>query len=254
MPDPIHSARRSMRGLVIAGALTLILGLIISFPARVAYAWFATPAFSMSGVTGSVWRGQASEGAVAGIYLTDLRWRFRPLALFRGEAAFGISAQPVSGLIDADIGVGVGGSVRLSNVSAELPIRSLERLIPAVNGIDGDMRVQMERVVLEGGVPVDATGVVNVSNLVIRPIAASVLGDYRAIVETEGQTIRGRVQDTSGVLEVSGEIELSPDRDFSFIGLIASRAEAPAAVSDQLQYLGPADAEGRRSFRLEGEL
>ncbi|HEX7720419.1 MAG TPA: type II secretion system protein N [Woeseiaceae bacterium] len=253
MPDTIRPARRSMRRLVIAGVVTLILGLIISFPARIAYAWFASPAVSLSGISGSVWRGQASEGAIAGIYVTDLRWRFRPLALFQGEAAFGVAAQPVSGFIDADIGVGFGGSVRLSNVSAALPIRSLDRLV-AVNGIDGDLRVQLERVILEDGVPVDATGVVDVANLIIRPLAASPLGDYRATVATESQTIRGTVEDMSGVLDVSGDIELSPDRSYSFIGLIAARPEAPAAVSDQLQYLGSADAEGRRSFRLEGQL
>ncbi len=253
MSETTHPPRRSMRRLVIAGVVTLILGLIISFPARVAYTWFATPGVSISGITGSVWRGQASEGAVAGIYLTDIRWRFRPLALFRGEAAFGLSAQPISGFVDADIGVGLGGSVRLSNVSAALPIRSLERHV-AVSGIDGDIRLQLEQVVLEDGVPVDAAGVVDVANLVIRPLAASALGDYRATLATDGQTIRGIVQDTSGVLEVSGNIELSRDRSYSFIGLIAARPEAPAAVNDQLQYLGSADAEGRRSFRLEGQL
>lgn len=253
MPDNTRPARRSMRRLAIAGALTLFLGLIISFPARIAYSWFASPAVSMSGITGSVWRGQASEGAIGGIYLTDLRWRFRPFPLFRGEAAFGISAQPVSGFIDADIAVGVGGTVRLTDVTAELPIRSLERLV-AVSGLDGDIRLQMERVVLEDGMPVAATGVVDVSNLVVRPLSAAALGNYRATLETEGQTIRGIVQDTSGVLEVSGDIELSPDRRWLLLGLIAARREAPAAVTDQLQYLGTADAEGRRSFRLEGEL
>ncbi len=253
MPETTHPARRSMRRLVIAGVVTVLLGLIISFPARIAYTWFATPDVSMSGITGSVWRGQASEGAVAGIYVTDLRWRFRPLALFQGEAAFAISAQPVSGFIDADIGIGLGGSVRLSDVSAAMPIRSLERLV-AVSGIDGDIRLQLERVVLNDGVPVDASGVVDVANLVIRPLSASTLGDYRATLEMQGQTIRGIVRDTSGVMDVSGDIEFSPDRSYSFIGLIAARPEAPAAVSDQLQYLGSADAEGRRSFRLEGRL
>lgn len=253
MPDTKRLERRSMRRLVIAGALTLILGLIISFPARIAYTWFASPVVSMSGIAGSVWRGQASEGAVAGIYVTDLRWRFRPLALFRGEAAFAISAQPVSGYFDGDVGLGPGGSVRLTNVSAALPIRSLERH-GGLRGIDGDIRVQMERVVLKDGMPVDATAVVDITNVVVREIAASTLGDYRATVATDGQTIRSIVQDTSGVLEVSGTIELSPDRSYSFTGLIAARPEAPAAVSDQLQYLGSADAQGRRSFRLDGEL
>jgi general secretion pathway protein N len=253
MPESTHPARRPMRRLLIAGVVTLILGLSISFPARLAYTWFATPDLALSGITGSVWRGQAREGAVAGIYLTDLRWRFKPLALFRGEATFGISAKPVSGFVDAEIGIGLGGSVSLSNVSAALPIRSLERLV-AVGGIDGDIRLQMERLVLKDGVPVDAAGVVDVANLVIRPLAASTLGDYRATVETDGQTIRGIVHDTSGVLDVSGDIELSPERSYSFIGLIAARPEAPATVSDQLQYLGSADAEGRRSFRLEGQL
>jgi hypothetical protein len=96
--------------------------------------------------------------------------------------------------------------------------------------------------------------VIDVVSLVVRPLAASTLGDFRATVETVGDTLRGNVEDLAGVVDVSGTIELTPDRNYSFVGLIAARPDAPSAVRDQLQYLGSADASGRRSFRLEGRL
>lgn len=248
------STRTGLRGrLVFAGIVTLLLALVISFPARIAFGWFAPPGVALAGISGSVWNGRSSEGTVAGIYLTDLQWRFRPAALLKGEAAFAFSAKPVSGSLDAEAGVRVGGSLRLSDVAARLPVSSLHRLV-AVSGIDGDIRADFERIVLQEGLPVHATGVVDVANLVIRPLAATALGDFRATVETVDDTLRGNVEDLSGVVEVSGTIELAPDRSYSFVGLIAARPDAPSSVRDQLQYLGAADASGRRSFRLEGRL
>ena len=42
------------RRLIIAGILTLVAGLIILFPARVAYNWIAPPGISLSGISGSI--------------------------------------------------------------------------------------------------------------------------------------------------------------------------------------------------------
>jgi general secretion pathway protein N len=248
------STRTGLRArLIVAGLATLILGLVISFPARIAYGWFSPPAVALAGISGSVWKGRSSEGTVAGIYLTDLQWRFRPSALVKGEAAFAFSAKPVSGLLDGEVGVGIGGSLRLSDVTARLPVSALQRF-DALSGIEGDIRADIDRIDFADGIPVHATGVIDVVSLVVRPLAASTLGDFRATVETAGDVLRGNVEDLAGVVDVSGTIELTPDRNFSFVGLIAARPDAPSAVHDELQYLGSADASGRRSFRLEGRL
>lgn len=243
----------SLRTLVIAGVAALVVGLVIAFPARFAWQWLAPPGVAVQGISGSIWNGRAREASAGGLYLSDVRWRFHPFAIVYGRIEYGVSAAPVAGFIEADASLRATGTTGLENLKASLPIAALAPFIE-VAGLDGNIDLEIDRLVIRDGLPIDGAGAVTLSGLVIRPLAASVLGDYQATVGTVDGTVRGEVRDLSGVLDVTGSIELRPDRTYSFIGQIGTRPGAPQELERQLQYLGSADAEGRRSFRLEGQL
>jgi general secretion pathway protein N len=239
--------------LIAAGAAALLLGLVVLFPARVAYDWFAPSDVQLSGITGTVWGGRAAEGSAGGFYLGELRWRFRPWSLFLGKAAFSLTANPVSGSVETGVAVGVGGQVSLSSLSAQVPLRSLDKIL-TVRGMEGSLAVQFASVVLEDGLPVEADGTVVLSNLVIRALSQAPLGDYRAVFQTGDDGIGAQLEEVAGVIDIAGTVLLRPDRSYSITGQVGAKEGAPAAIGQQLQYLGSPDAQGRRPFRLEGEL
>ncbi len=240
--------------LIAAGVLALLLGLLILFPARVAYRWFVPPELQLSGITGTLWRGEAGEGTADGFYLGHLKWRFKPLSLLAGKAGFLLTADPVSGFIETGVAVGLDGNVSFSALDAALPMATFKNGIPSLRGIDGSITLQFESVVLAGGMPVEADGTLVLSNLVVRDLSGSPLGEYRAVFQTGDNGISGQVQDVSGVVDIDGTIQLRPDRSYLFSGQIAAAANAPSAMVQQLQYLGSPDAEGKRTFRFEGQL
>jgi general secretion pathway protein N len=239
--------------LIAAGAAALLLGLVVLFPARVAYDWFAPPDVQLSGITGTVWRGRAAEGSAGGFYLGELQWRFRPWSLLVGKAAFSLTANPVSGSLEAGVAVGAGGSLSLSSLDAEVPLRSLDKVLP-VRGIEGSLAVRFASLVLEDGVPVEAEGTVVLSNLVVRAVSQAPLGDYRAVFQTGDGGIGGRLEEVSGVVDIAGTLLLRRDRSYSITGQVGVKEGAPPAIAQQLQYLGSPDAQGRRPFRFEGKL
>lgn len=244
---------RNSKRLILAGIITFVIGLIISFPARVAYQWFAPAELRLSGISGSIWRGTATEGSAGGVYLTDIDWSFRPLGLLTGKLEFASSSNLASGFIDANIAVGVTGSLTLSDVSGALTLDSLADMLP-LSGIEGDISLQIEELVVENGLPVEVTGTLKIANLVSRYLAPTPLGDYQAEFETEADGISGSVDAISGVLDLIGTISLSPDRNYKFAGKVAARSDAPVGIARQLQLLGSPDAQGRRDFRIEGKL
>ncbi|MDH3416976.1 MAG: type II secretion system protein N, partial [Gammaproteobacteria bacterium] len=67
--------------LIVVACITLLVGLVVLFPARVAYRWLPAPAFDLAGISGSVWNGQASQMKSGSLYLQDLQWRIKPLSL-----------------------------------------------------------------------------------------------------------------------------------------------------------------------------
>lgn len=244
---------KNLRLLILAGIATFVIALIISFPARVAYQWFAPGELKLSGISGSVWRGKAAQGTAAGVYLADINWRYRPLALLRGKLEFASNGKLASGFFEAKVAVGVGGSVTLSDLNGALTLETLAGVLPLA-GIEGDVSAQFEKIVVDNGVPVEATGTLNIANLISRYLSPMRLGDYRAEFQTRDDGIAGIVESTSGVLEVSGNITLGRDRNYTFLGKVAAKPTAPINIAQQLQLLGSPDSDGMREFRIEGQL
>ena len=244
----------SRKRLVVAGIATFLIGLIISFPARVAYQWLVPAELKLSGISGSIWRGNATQGYAGGVYLTNLRWNFQPLGLLTGKVEFATSSNPASGFLDADIAFGMGGSVTMSDVTGAVAIANLADVFPFA-GIEGDVSLEFEELVIKNGVPIEAVGTVNIANLVSRYLSPTTLGDYRAEFQTAEDAILGSVHALSGVLELKGStIKLTEDGEYEFAGQVLAKPVAPAAIRQQLQFLGTPDARGFRDFLLPGRL
>ena len=239
--------------LVAVGVAALIVGLVLTFPARIAYQWFSPGQVALSGITGSVWNGAAAQGSAGGLFLSDITWGFRPLPLLSLKAGYYVTAKLPSGFVETGVAIGTGGSVQFDDLEAVVPLSSLpDSLVPA--GVDGDLNLQFSALVLTDGAPTEAEGTVGVSGLVLHAVSATALGDYRAQLQTDDGVITGTVEDVSGVLDINGDLVLDRDKAYSFVGHVAAGPNAPAAVNDQLRFLGSPDQQGRREFRFEGTL
>ena len=242
-----------MKRIVISGLVVFLLVLLVTFPARVAYRWFAPPNIQLSGISGSVWNGSATEGLAGGAYLRDISWRLKPSELLTGALAFETSANPASGTMNADVAMGLGGNLALTNLAGNVPLDLVHDAFQQA-GISGDVSLQFSHLVLENGLPVDAEGSVTVANFYSRDLSASVLGDYRAEFQSSGDSVSGSVEDVSGVLDIAGVITINPDRSYSLVGEVATLPGAPPSIEQQLRFLGSADERGMRPFRFEGRL
>lgn len=242
-----------MRRLVIVFTLTLVVGLLVLFPARVAYHWFAPPAVALSGISGSIWRGTASQANVSGLYLGELRWRLRPLALFRGRASFDLSASPAGGVLDGNAAIGLGGDVHLARTRVALPLDAVA-VLAGVPGLRGTATADIERLRLSDGMPIVADGSAEVRGLLLPLVSPQPIGGYRAEFFTQDDGIVASVEDTDGFVDLAGRLLLSADRSYEFLGQLAPKPDTPPAVADQMRFLGSPNARGQYELRLEGTL
>ena len=242
-----------MKRLIIAGVLIFFGVLLATFPARVAYNWFAPAELRLSGIAGSVWNGSAAEAHAGGAYVQNVTWSFSAASLLTGKLGFDTTSNPASGKMQTRIAVGAGGDLYFSGLSGNLP---LDLLHPALqqNGIRGDLALEFDSVVISNGVPVAADGSMTISDFFVPDLSASRLGDYRTEFQTTDDAVVGSVADVSGVLDVAGTITLNPDRSYVFIGLVAPTPMTPPSVVNQLRYLGSPNERGQHEFRFEGQL
>jgi len=238
---------------VIIGVITLVLGLLIIFPARVAHHWFTPEVVAISGIQGSIWRGHALEGEIGGIYVRNLNWRMRPWQLLTGELAYDIEADAVSGFVNGEVAIGVGGSASIRNLTASMSLQSMQSIV-GMPGLDGTANLQFERLVFENGIPVAAVGTLEVANLVAPLIHRSSVGGFRAEFFTQESGIVASVEDTDAVVDLAGSLSVSLDRTYQFLAQVAPKGTTPANLREQMRFLGTPNERGQYELRLEGQL
>jgi general secretion pathway protein N len=238
---------------VIIGVITLLLGLLVTFPARVAHHWFTPVGVAISGIQGSIWRGHALEGEMGGIYVRNLNWRMRPWQLFTGELAYSVEADALSGFINGDVAIGVGGSASIRNLTASLSLRSVQSIV-RMSGLDGTANLQFERLVFENGIPVAADGTLEVANLLAPLIHRSPVGGFRAEFFTQESGVMASVEDTDAIVDLAGSLSVSADRTYRFLAQVAPKSTTPEDLREQMRFLGTPNERGQYELRLEGQL
>lgn len=244
---------KSRSRLITAGLVTFVAALIIFFPARVAYRWFAPDNIALAGIGGSLWNGSAREAQASGVYLRDVAWRMQPLKLFTGKLGFSVEAAPPSGFVDANVAVGISGTVTLTGVTASMTLQSLQSVI-GMPGLGGKVNAKFDRLIIDAGLPVAADGVVEVADLIAPLVNRSSIGGYRAEFFTQESGVMASVEDTDGVIDLAGSLQLASDRSYQFIAQLAPKDNTPANVRRQMQFLGSANERGQHEMRLEGQL
>jgi len=239
--------------LLAIGLVTLLLGLVIFFPARVAYHWFLPDTISFAGISGSVWSGSAREASAQGIYVRDLTWRMQPLALLTGKIGFSFAASPRPGFMEGNVKLGFGGQVTFEELTASLTLQELEPVI-GVPGLSGTANAKLPRLVLNEGLPTAAEGVVEITNLILPNLYRGSVGGYRAEFFTQDTGVMASIEDTDGVIDIAGSLRLATDRSYEFIAQIAPKNDTPESVRRQMQFLGSANERGQHELRLEGQL
>ena len=242
---------RRNRGLLLLTVLTVVIGLVITFPARIAYQWLSPPFVQLSGIQGTVWNGSAFEFATNGVYLRDLTWQMRPLRLLTGKAHYHISGTPVSGFLESDISLSVGGTIALNNLTAAVPLKMFAGA-SNITGLGGNASLQFERLELQAGRAVAMDGSIDIANLSIPFLSSSTLGGYHADFYTQENGIVASVEDTDGVVDIAGSLQLNPDKTYAFLGQVVAKPNTPESLGNQLRYL-PENERGQRELRLEGE-
>ena len=241
------------RGLLLVAVLTLVLALIVLFPARIAYRLAAPPELAINGIHGTVWSGKADAVAAEGIYLSDVSWLIRPMYLFTGKLVYRVKGAPISGFVEANVGIGIGDTLTVSDLSASLPLLALARTLK-VRGLRGDASLQFDRIQVRDGLPIMASGTVQVNNLLVPSISRESIGGYRAEFFTQNNGVAASVEDTDGVLELAGSLQIKDDRSYQFIAQLVAKPETPATLRKQMRYLGPANERGQQELRIEGRL
>lgn len=245
------------RLLVALGIVAFLAFLVVTLPAQLLLGQLDRFAVKATGVSGSIWKGQAADLRVQAVDLGQLTWDLHVLEVFTGRLSAGVTLKQGDAFANGDVAATLRGRVELRGLTASWPLAALSGGgVPA--GWNGTVNLRLDALALAAGVPVDLTGAVDVMNLVGPANRPANLGSFRATFPAEAASgnnaagVTGTLQDLEGPLEIAARIRIGNDRSYVIDGQIATRPNTPASVVNALQYLGEPDAQGRRPFSIAG--
>lgn len=242
------------RLLVALGVGAFLLLLLVTLPAQLAVGQLAKAGVAATGVSGSVWKGRAGLVRIGTFPLGEVSWDLHVLKLLAGRASATVDIKQAGAFAQGDVSATFGGRITLSNFSASWPLDTLAAAgLPA--GWKGSANVQLAELVVEQGVPVAVTGTLDLVNLVGPANRPASLGSYRATFPSATAAANGiaaDIKDLEGPISVNAILQVQRDRSYLIEGQVATRPDAPQQIISALQYLGEADAAGKRPFSLSG--
>lgn len=241
-------ARRSL--LVAAGIAALVVGLIVSFPARLALSWFAPPQVSAWGVDGTLWSGRAAEIAFHGNSLGSLSWDARLASFLVLQPTWDLDLRRSDGFATLRFGTSLSGRRQaFRKLEAALV---LETLPPAIvpDGTAGKLSLSMQRLDLDGGWPTAAAGRIAVADLKL-PGVIMALGPFQFLFQDQSGPPVAEVRSLGGPLFVEGRLELPARQQWLFDAELAPGENPPRELVDGLALVGEDLGNGRRRLTLD---
>ena len=236
----------------LAALLLFALTVVARLPAR--WALHAAPAsVSCEEPAGSVWQGYCARLQVGAMTIGPVRWRLHPLPLLLARAEVDLTSRDALFPGSAQLTVRSGGRLEAHALRASAPLDTgLLPLIP--NGWSGQLELDLSTLTLEAGHIKALQGVVN-ANALKQLSPAMPFGSYQlhfAARAAKDDLIVGELRDSGGPLAVTATLQLHTSGDYELNGTALARSNATPELVRAVEFLGEADAQGRRPFSLTG--
>ena len=238
--------------LALFGVAAFVLFLVLTAPASKLLPLLQPqlPGVQFSGISGSLWSGRAQLVQAGGVPLNDVRWHWRPLALFTGALEVGVEAQLSRQPLHAHAGLGLFSGAYAADVTGSMAASDLLFLSGMhLAELSGQVDFDLDRVTgLGGGMPAVAGVVSWTPARVLAPLQLD-LGKAQLETQIDAGVTHGRLVASGGVLGVNGDVTLNPDGSYSLVGDVSKQGGVPQAVDKFLDTFAEPVAGG--GYRLQ---
>jgi hypothetical protein len=243
----------SFRTALLLAAVIFLVTLLIRLPARLLVSFLPSD-IVCEDIGGTLWQGSCGQLRSNGLSIAGLSWKLHPLALLRATISADVSSADSGNGGTGSIEVTRSGDISITDLHASLPLPAASGVLPP--GASATLLLALPLVRLHDSHPMSIAGTIDLKQLHISN-PPSDLGSYELQFPAgEPQAaMNGQLRDLEGPLEVNGQLTLQQSGSYEVNGTVASRASASEDLNKTLQlFLGPANAQGRRTFSLAGSL
>jgi general secretion pathway protein N len=247
------------RWLILGGLVAFLFGMLAGIPAQTGLKLLGVTAAQSSGVTGSIWHGEARAIEMRGLRLSQIHWTLSPLGLLAGRLSGEARTDFTGGRASGVFVAGVTGAAGCRDCVIQGSMEGLRGFLP-LRDLGGDFNVHFDSFEWRKGWVRRAVGTADVQNM---PVTLSgqgampgVTGSYSAKFAAnpvpDNGNFEAEVRDTGGPLKVEAKVRFSPPGNYDFAGKLTPKPGAPAPLVNGVQMLGQRTPDGAYSVSFSG--
>ncbi len=251
---------KNPRHLAGLGVVCVLLFAISLFPARLAFQLLAPDGISAFGLRGTVWKGSADVIDLPGLQLRNTEWDLAGWRLLTGQLGADFKSRWNGGFAEGYAATSIFTDLLLNDTQANLTGAWLSAMA-GLPDITGQIAITIDQLELDEMWPEQLIGIMRIQDLSSTLIGAggdgllgNVVAEFDGADDAEAEIVTGRIRDDGGPLELDGTLTLQKPANYSLSVTVKPRASAAAALRQNLQFLGSADANGAYLFELGGSL
>lgn len=211
--------------------------LVVMVPAAPVISWLS-PAESklrVSGVSGTLWSGEALAVKTGKLDLQNFQWQLRPIALFTGVLEFALTARLGDERVHARAGVSLFGNKRLTQVQGRVALNDvLKRLGVAQVATAGVLELDLDEVRLsEVSAPMMEGSVMWKPAGIVAPVELD-LGGAQLNMYMERDSTLADLDASGGQLLVQAKAQLHADGQYSLDAELRTQGNVPPEVAEFL--------------------
>jgi general secretion pathway protein N len=225
------------------------------------FAWDKAPELGdieLKGLSGTLWSGSANTVILNDIELQEVSWDLEPSALLMGKLV-------------AELSVGDDFSAVVGTATVTYSNSGLQ-----VEGLEADASADWLQQQASMALPVAAKGNINLvadsliyvegqcveldatmaweRGRISSPLGEVKLGKANADLSCDGNTLEGKVRQSSNQLMTDATFSLNSSGTYSLKGSLAEGEELPQTLKNGLKNLGKPDAQGRYPLSFRGRI
>ncbi len=237
--------------------LVFFISLIILAPARLIY--YALPensAIQLSGVSGTIWRGRASQLVWQNQVTGKLDWKLKPLHLFIAKFAgdFNISGPDMtingSVSIDRKQNITLTDTISILN-AATLPLPPAAALITPA----GKIEAEIKQLKLAGNTIQSTETKIRWKNASVTQPVQVTLGEILLDITSNDGNLKGLLSSSKeSPIDLTGNLDIDATGALKTNIKITPTNETPDDILDLLPLLGKPDQNGAVSVKFSGKL
>ena len=251
--------KSKLRLILLVGLLYLVF-LLVTFPAAQAYVFIKSAAgkelpLQVSGLSGTIWSGQARSVVLSGQLIKTLSWNLHPLAILFGRLEANIDFRDGDTFGRGNVGKSLlSEKIYLSDFEANLAMEKIIAIAKFPLDMKGSLGLNLNEFQISNGLLVEADGTIALQDAKTLFPMKMTLGNLKLDLKTENQLVIGTLVDGGGALQVDGLLTLGPDDKFKFTGNFAARDNSDPILSRNLKLLGKPGRDGKIKVNKSGSV